>query len=109
MKKKKITNRIFGFIFVTLFITYVTLYFANTNGYYQYRKQVNLTNEQIIMFEKDIKEGKDVTINDYLKNQSIKYDNNTSKLGYNVSKTVSNILNDGIKSMFKFLNEFVEE
>ena len=42
--------------------------------------------------EKDIKEGNDVRINEYLKENQKKYNNKTSDLGYNFSKTVSKSL-----------------
>ena len=102
-------NKIFNFVFLTLFITYITLYLANINGYYNEKKLTTLTNEQIAKFEKDISEGNDLSINEYLKSNQKQYDNKASNLGYNFSKTISKTLSKGIKGIFDYLNKFVDE
>lgn len=109
MEENKKLNKVFKYIFLTLFITYITLYIANINGYYNERKLTTLTQEQIAQFEKDIKEGNDVRINEYLKENQKKYNNKTSDLGYNFSKTVSKSLSKGIKELFDYLNKFVDD
>ena len=60
-KKTKTHERIFKYLFFTLFITYVALYFSGTTGYYDYSnyKKTVLTNEKIKQFEQDVKEGKE--------------------------------------------------
>lgn len=109
MKDKKTFNHIFNFVMITLFITYITLYFANSNGYYEARKKITLTNEQIKKFEQDIKDGKDVSTNEYLQINNKKYDNKTSELGYKTSKVISEYMQKGVKNFFDFINKAVDD
>ena len=106
MEKKKINwVRI---ILIILFIGYISLFLLEKTGYYNsaIRKKTELTNNQIKKFEEDVKQGKQIDINDYLIDETKDYTNNTSKAGYYISTSVEKILNDGLKgigSVFKKL------
>ena len=54
------------FIFISFFCTVI----LSLSGYYQtfLQKQTILTNEAINAFEQDIKDGKDIDINNYIEN-----------------------------------------
>lgn len=99
MEKKKI-NWI-RIILIILFIGYISLFFLNKTGYYDsaLRRKTALTNEQIKKFESDIRNGKQIDIDDYLIDETKDYTNTTSKAGYYISTSVEKILNDGIKSI----------
>lgn len=106
MEKKKINW--LKIALIVLFIGYISLFILNKTGYYEgnMRKKMELTNKQIEKFEKDIKDGKQIDINDYLIDKKDDYTNNTSKVGYYISTSIEKILNDGIKgvgSIFKKL------
>ncbi|MBQ9181314.1 MAG: hypothetical protein IJ134_01560 [Bacilli bacterium] len=110
-KKTKTHERIFKYLFFTLFITYIALYFSGTTGYYDYSnyKKTVLTNEKIKQFEQDVKEGKELNLENYLESTSKDYNNKTSSLGLNVSKKIGDGANVAIDYIFKFLNKMFEE
>lgn len=99
MEKKKINW--LKIVLIVLFIGYISLFILNKTGYYEgnMRKKMELTNKQIEKFEKDIKDGKQIDINDYLIDKKDDYTNNTSKVGYYISTSIEKILNDGIKNI----------
>ena len=106
MKKKK-NNKLFRLILLSLFIVYIGLYIANETGYYESKlnNKVRLTNESIIQFEKDVEDGKNVTIEDYLKDETVDYSNKVSKLGLKFSKTTEDFMSDGLSKIFKVLGK----
>lgn len=99
MEKKKINW--LRIIIIILFIGYISLFLLNKTGYYNsaLRKKTELTNEQIKRFETDIRNGKQIDINDYLIDETKDYTNATSNTGYYISTSVEKILNNGIKSI----------
>lgn len=107
-EKKKKTNW-FKIIMIILFIAYISLYTLNVTGYYDgsIRRKVELTDEQIALFENDIKDGKEIDVNNYLKNQNYDYTNGASRLGYTISTSVDKVLNKGIKEFVKVLNKLL--
>ena len=109
--KQKILNRIFRYLFTLLFITYLTLYFSMQTGYYEYetRKKNQLTEEQIIKFEEDVKKGKNIKLEDYLKETEVDYGNQMSQIGKNFSLQVSNAVQNGIEKIFSQLNKIASE
>ena len=110
MKKDK-KNKIFKFLIVLLFIIYITIYISEKTGYYEYKnyQKTILTKEQIVKFEDDVKNGKNVKINDYVVNTNKNYQTNLSKMGFNVSELISKLVNKGINSSFDFLVKLVDE
>ena len=106
MDKKKKTNW-FKIIITTLFIAYISLYILNITGYYDgsVRRKVEFTSMQIEKFENDVKNGVNVDIEDYLKEQNKNYTNNASRLGYTISSNVDKFLNEGIKGVIKVLSK----
>lgn len=103
-KKKKGKER-FKFILSFLIVLFLCMYVAGKTGYYQNKLANNtlLTNEALILFEKDIAEGKKVDIKDYLKNTKKDYRNIYSKTGYQISNSIDNILNEGVGKLFELL------
>ena len=74
-KPKSKINKNAKRIFYLLIILFFTLYFANKTGYYESRLQskTNLTKEAIERFEKDVAEGKEVDINNYIDTSAVSY------------------------------------
>lgn len=103
--------KILKLIFTILLISFIVAYAIGESGYYEYQlsNKKDLTIEQIKQFESDVKEGKDVDINDYLKDDKIDYTNSLSRTTYKISYKLNNFLNNGIKIIFKFANKLVEE
>ena len=98
MNKKKIFKFIFGLIFIAFIISYV----IEESGYYEYnlRNKTVMTKESMERFEKDLKDGKDVLMEDYVVNTT-----NTNK----VSFKVNSFLKKGIEGMFKVASKLVED
>ena len=98
-----------GFIPVLILLMFVGLYFVYQNGYYDKmtRDKIMLTNEQIEKFEQDVIDGKDVTIEDYVE-ESKDYSNKISKVSLSISDKFNNIVDKGIKFIFKKIASVVE-
>ena len=111
MKTQKILNRIFRYLLIFLFIIYLTLYFSLQTGYYEYenKKKNILTEEKIKQFEEDVEKGKDITIEDYLKDTYIDYGNKTSKFGKKLSIKFSKTVKRSVESFFNGLNHMIDE
>ena len=106
-KNNYILLKIVLYLFVIFFIMYVTkgtVYFEHQN---YIRKE--LTKESILQFEKDIKDGKDVTINEYKQDDYIDYSNFMSKTGTKINSIVESFMNDGIKKTLKVLSQLFYE
>ena len=69
--------------------------------------KVLLTNQMIEEFEEDIKEGKDISIEDYLKEEE-DYSTRSSKLSLSISSKAEHIVDSAIKFIFKKLGSVVE-
>ena len=107
METKKKPNYL-KIILIGLFFAYFTLYILNITGYYDgnIKRKVAYTKSQIETFEKDVKNGENIELKDYLKNQEKNYTNNASNIGYAISTNVEAFLNNGIKDIIGFLSKF---
>lgn len=104
-------DKIFKGGFILLLITYLALFFTNAAGYYEYKNydKMTLTNEQIKKFEQDVKNGKNIDIEEYLvKEQTIK-NNKLASFGKKTSITISSTLSKVISKSFSYLGKFVKE
>lgn len=104
-------NNIFKFVVIILLFSFIFLIFASQSGYYEYelKEKRRLTDEAILRFEKDVSEGKDIDINNYLDNATRDYNNKISKLGGNVSNTIESIISKGFSYLFKYINNQIEK
>lgn len=103
--------KIFKWSFVFLLVIFLTLYFSQLTGYYEYQnyQKMVMTEEQIMQFEQDIKDGKEVDIKDYVVNINRDYDNSLSNLGMNISNIISNTVKNGIIKLFSGISGMVNE
>lgn len=108
MKKKP---KIFKMIFLLCFISYLTFYIAGQTGYYEYnaRKKMTFTKEQIEQFERDVKERKNIDMQEYLKNTDKNYQNKISKATLSLSENISKITRKGINTIFTKIGNAIEE
>ena len=106
-KKKKIVKYIIGSMFIAFVISYV----IEKSGYYEYNLQNKtiMTNEAMARFEKDIADGKDVTLEDYIVTTEKDYTSNLTRTTNKVSTRVNVFLKKGIEGVFKIVGTFVEE
>ena len=110
MKKNK-KNKIYRFIFMVFFMSFLVIYFSELTGYYEYQnhKKATLTEEKIKKFESDVASGKEVDINEYLVVDNMTYNNKLSKLTSKFSDSISSIVQSGVENTFKFLSRLVTE
>lgn len=108
--KKKICNKIFGRIILILFVSFLAIYISSSTGYYEFEQhnKMVLTEEKIREFEKDVAEGKEVDIKNYVVSDKVSYQNKISKFGNNVSKQVENVIQNGVEATFSFFNKLLE-
>lgn len=106
MKYKKILKLIcFALIFIFLFS-----YIIETSYYYEYNLQnkKNLTKDAISAFEKDVKEGKDIDLEDYLTDAALDYSNKltrtTVKTSIKLNDYLKSFLTDGLKVLAKLVS-----
>lgn len=111
MKKVKLRTKVFRISFIILFAVYLTIYVSNKYGYYEYQKheQVTLTQEQIKKFEQDVKDGKEIDIENYVGDVNKNYQTKLSQVGLNVSNGLANIVKTGVDGFFKYINSIVTE
>ena len=102
----KKVSKVFLFL---LILGFLALFFAYSNGYYERMQgeKVNLTNQMIEQFEKDIQDGLDVSLESYLQDKK-DYSSKTSKTSLNISEKLENTLDSVIKFIFKKIGEIVE-
>lgn len=85
-------------------------YFIELSGYYEYNLQgkKNLTEAQIKQFEQDVKEGKNIDINEYLKEDKIDYSNKLTRTTSEASIKLNDYLKNILSNTFKILERFVK-
>lgn len=101
--------KIFKILFIFLILSFLGLYFAYSNGYYEtmQSEKVSLTNKQIEEFEEALMNGEEISLDTY-KLDNIDYSTNTSKLSLKVSNSFENIVNSGIKFIFRKISNVIE-
>ena len=98
-------------ILLLLFVLFLIMYISKESGLYEFKTytKTRLTNEAILKFEKDVEDGKDVNIEDYLSNKNHDYSNFFNKSGTEVGNLIEKIMNNGIKKTLKVLNKLFYE
>jgi len=94
-----------------LFIAFIIVYFSNVAGFYEYKTytKTKITEKAIKEFEKDVEDGKNISINNYLENEYEDYSNVISRMGNKISSFGEDIMNFGIKKSLKLLSELFYE
>ena len=103
-------NKTFNKIFLILFLVFIVIYFSARVGLIDYQSKIKkeLTDEQIIKFEEDIKKGEKIDLKEYVKDDN-RYDNTLSKITLKVSDTIGNVTKDIIGFMFKKIEKSMNE
>ena len=111
MKQPKIRTQVFRVVVIILFVTFMTIFISNKYGYYEYKKheQVVLTEEQIKQFEQDVKDGKNIDLENYLENTNKDYQTKFSQLGLNISNSIADTIEKGVNKFFGYISKFVVE
>jgi hypothetical protein len=106
-EKKKIVTKILWRCFIILLIAFTALYLSEATGYYEYEQHKNmvLTSEKIKEFEQDVKDGKNIDIENYVATKEKDYSSSVSNLGLDISSSIDSFVTDGLNSFFKFLGD----
>jgi len=106
MEKKKKPNWCLRIITI-LFIIYLSLSIAMETGYYESKlnEKTILTEEAIQKFEADVREGKEVDINDYVVEKNRDFSNSATKTGVFLSSLVEDFMAEGITKMGDILKK----
>lgn len=90
----------FNYLLLFLFLVFITIYYSNNIGLVDYKAKYKkeLTEKEIIQFEEDIKNNREIDINKY-NDDYHKYRNGLSRLVLNVSNGIGDIT----KSIFDYL------
>ena len=101
--------KIFKWVFVFFFVIFLTLYFSQLTGYYEFQnyQKMTMTQDQILQFEQDIKDGKEVDIKNYVVDTSRNYKNRFSNIGLQLSTGISDFVKTGIIKIFGAISGFV--
>ncbi len=111
MKPVKLRTKVFRSTVVILFAIFLTMFVSNKYGYYEYKKQeqVTLTAEQIKQFEEDVKNGKNIDLENYLEKTNKNYQTKFSQLGLNISNSIADTIEKGVNKFFGYISKFVVE
>lgn len=101
--KKIIIFLLFGSFFITIIFS--------MSGYYQssLQKKMILTNEAIEMFENDVKNGKEIDVNNYVLINKKNYDNKFTRFGRTISKNTEKFFSKIISKTLKIVLKAIEE
>lgn len=91
-------------------VLYLILYVSYQNGYYERLNQTKkvMTDEMILKYEEDLKNGIDVTKNDYTVNDH-DYSNIYTKTSLKAASKIEHLIDKSIKFVFKKINDMVGE
>ena len=100
-----------GIIFGSFIFFFFALLLAKNTGYYEMKSAKNkiLTEQQIKLFEDDIKNGKPIDITEYSKTNEQDYSNSLSNGIYNISLKIENIIDISLKYIFSKANKAVNK
>ena len=103
-------TKVFYITILILFIIFLIIFISSSKGYYEYSnsQKKSITDKRIKQFEEDIKNGKDVNINDYYKQETKDYNNNISKLGDNMNLFINKSINYMLESSFKVVEKMID-
>ena len=104
-------KKLFHLLIWILFISFLVLYFAQSFGYYEdlNNKKSYLTEEKIKQFENDVKNGKEIKVENYVVNIKKDYSNKVSSFGLFTSKTFASTFKWMMSSIFDGIDKLVNE
>ena len=98
-------------LLISLFTFYVILLLAQSQGYYKTRseKAKILTDEQIAKFEKDVQDGRNIDITEYIIYKDKDYTNDVSENIYKISLKLETVVDKTIKLIFNSASHAVND
>ncbi|MBQ8193210.1 MAG: hypothetical protein IJZ46_03975 [Bacilli bacterium] len=107
MKNSKKAWDIFKNVVFILFIFFLINYFQVYNGEPSKRitKKTIITEEKINEFEEDVKNGEQIDIKEYIKEEEVDTTNIISDTGYRFSNVVNDFITDKAIKIFKTIGK----
>ena len=104
-------KKLFRIFIFFLFISFLVLYFSQANGYYEdlNNKKSYLTEDKIKEFEEDVKNGKEIKVENYVVNLKKAYGNTISDFGLFTSKTFAKYFKKGMNFIFGGIDKMVNK
>lgn len=104
-------KKLFRIFIFFLFISFLVLYFSQANGYYEdlNNKKSYLTEDKIKEFEEDVKNGKEIKVENYVVNLKKDYGNTISDFGLFTSKTFAKYFKKGMNFIFGGIDKMVNK
>ena len=102
-------NKFIFFVTILLFLAFLIIFSSSKSNYYEYsnHKKGVYTEEKIKEFEKDIEEGKNVNIKDYITYDEKDYSNNLTKFADSLSKNTFNFANAFLNVLYKIIIKII--
>ena len=94
-------KRLIKLIGIILLIFFLALYFSSYNTSYYENKNI-LTEDAIKRFEKDLKEGKKINVNNYIEKEK-NYNNKVSTYTLKLSNLIDKCINKSLRLVLKYL------
>ena len=94
-------KRLIKLIGIILLIFFLALYLSSYNTSYYENKNI-LTEDAIKRFEKDLKEGKKINVNNYIEKEK-NYNNKVSTYTLKLSYLIDKCINKSLKLVLKYL------
>lgn len=107
MKNSKKAWDIFKKILFFFFIIFIINYFMVNSNYYEEKnsEKARLTEEKIREFESDVKNNEYVDIKDYLEEEKTIHPNVVSRIGYETSELINDVVTDKLFKIFRYLGK----
>lgn len=95
-------NNFIRIMSLTVFLIFLALYYSSNAGLidYQAKNKATLTEEQIKMFEEDVKNNVEIDLKKYIENTEEKYDNKISKTTLKLSNTIGETIKGALDFLF---------
>ena len=94
-------KRLIKLIGIILLIFFLALYLSSYNTSYYENKNI-LTEDAIKRFEKDLKEGKKINVNNYIEKEK-NYNNKVSTYTLKLSNLIDKCINKSLRLVLKYL------
>lgn len=94
----------FKVVICIIVILFFSLYFSKYSNFYYYENRKVLTDEAMEKFEKDLKAGKTIKLEDYIPKEK-DYNNKASRLGLKTSNLIDKCFTKSLKLFAKYLSK----
>lgn len=103
-------NNFIRIMSLTIFLIFLALYYSSNAGLidYQAKNKTALTEEQIKMFEEDVKNNVEIDLKKYIENTEEKYDNKISKTTLKLSNTIGETVQSALDFLFNKLEKVMK-